>query len=75
MTRRSPSSAGPDRKNIGIGIVGAGRMGAHRARLAAEHAGVNYLRVADISLDVAAPGDVGPGQTNSVSTRSTQCVD
>ena len=43
----------PNRRNIGIGVVGAGRMGTHRARLAAEHPGVDYLRIADISLDVA----------------------
>ena len=43
----------PDRRTIGIGVVGAGRMGSHRARLAAEHPGVDYLRIADISAEVA----------------------
>lgn len=43
----------PDRRTIGVGVVGAGRMGTHRARLAAEHPGVGYLRIADISADAA----------------------
>lgn len=36
------------RAQVGIGIIGAGRIGTHRARLAAEHPGVTYLRIADI---------------------------
>lgn len=43
----------PDRRTIGVGVVGAGRMGTHRARLAAEHPGVGYLRIADISAEAA----------------------
>lgn len=41
------------RKPIGVGVIGAGRIGTHRARLVGEHPGVNYLRIADISLDAA----------------------
>lgn len=37
----------PERRRIGVGIVGAGRIGTHRARLAAEHPGVGFLRIAD----------------------------
>ncbi|MGF1668604.1 MAG: Gfo/Idh/MocA family protein [Acidimicrobiia bacterium] len=36
------------RRSIGVGVVGAGRIGTHRARLATEHPGVDYLRIADI---------------------------
>jgi predicted dehydrogenase len=41
------------RKSIGVGVIGAGRIGTHRARLTAEHPGVDYLRIADIDLDAA----------------------
>lgn len=41
------------RRTIGLGVIGAGRIGTHRARLAAEHPGVAYLRIADIALDAA----------------------
>lgn len=41
------------RRSIGVGVVGAGRIGTHRARLAAEHPGVGYLRIADISAEAA----------------------
>ena len=40
-------------RSIGLGVVGSGRMGTHRARLAAAHPGVEYLRVMDISLEAA----------------------
>lgn len=43
-----------ERRTIGVGLVGAGRIGTHRARLASEHPGVNYLRIADLSSDAAA---------------------
>ena len=32
---------------IGLGIVGAGRIGTLRARLAARHAGVRFMAIAD----------------------------
>jgi predicted dehydrogenase len=35
------------RKNIGLAIVGSGRIGALRARLASEHAAVRYIAVSD----------------------------
>lgn len=41
------------RKTVGIGVIGSGRIGTHRARLAADHPGVDYLRLADIDLDAA----------------------
>ena len=41
------------RRTIGVGVIGAGRIGTHRARLAADHPGVTYLRIADTSLDAA----------------------
>ncbi|HEU5112383.1 MAG TPA: Gfo/Idh/MocA family oxidoreductase, partial [Acidimicrobiia bacterium] len=40
-------------RSIGLGVVGSGRMGTHRARLAAAHPGVDYLRVMDISAEAA----------------------
>ena len=36
------------RKNIGIAVVGCGRMGSQRARLAAAHPAVRFLAVSDI---------------------------
>ena len=33
--------------NIGIAVVGAGRIGTLRARLAAKHPSVNYLAISD----------------------------
>jgi predicted dehydrogenase len=37
----------PVRHPIGVGVVGAGRIGTHRAKLAADHPAVGYLRIAD----------------------------
>ena len=34
--------------SIGLAIVGAGKIGRHRARLAKQHAGVSFLAIADI---------------------------
>ena len=34
-------------KPIGLGIIGAGRIGTLRARLAAKHAGVRFIAVSD----------------------------
>lgn len=45
--KRSP------RQTIGVAVVGAGKIGRHRARLAAEHAGVSFLAVADIDPGAA----------------------
>jgi len=46
---------------VGIAIVGAGKIGRHRARLAARHAGVEFLAVADVDPDAAQclAGEVG----------------
>jgi predicted dehydrogenase len=38
-------------KDIGIAIVGSGRIGGMRARLAAAHPGVRFLAVADVNAD------------------------
>jgi predicted dehydrogenase len=38
---------------IGIAVVGAGKIGRHRARLASEHAGVGFLAIADIDGESA----------------------
>lgn len=35
------------KRSIGVAVVGAGKIGRHRARLAAEHAGVRFLAIAD----------------------------
>ena len=40
--------AGTERKALGIAIVGAGRIGALRARLAATHPAVRFLAIADL---------------------------
>jgi predicted dehydrogenase len=42
-----------ERGRIGVAVVGCGRMGTHRARLASAHPGVDYLAVADIDADRA----------------------
>ena len=41
------------RKTIGLGIIGSGRIGTLRARLAAEHPAVHFLATADINIDNA----------------------
>jgi 3-hydroxyacyl-CoA dehydrogenase len=41
------------KRQIGVAVVGSGRMGSHRARLAALHSAVNYLVVADTNEDQA----------------------
>jgi predicted dehydrogenase len=43
-----------ERDRIGVAVVGAGRMGTHRARLAATHPAVDFLAIAD--LDPARAG-------------------
>ena len=40
-------------RSIGLAVVGAGKIGTHRARLAAEHAGVSHLAVVDLNADRA----------------------
>jgi predicted dehydrogenase len=42
-----------NRKNIGIAVVGSGRIGTLRARLAAKHPAVRYLAVSDLDLSRA----------------------
>ena len=36
------------RKDLGVAVIGAGRIGSLRARLAARHPAVNFLAVSDI---------------------------
>ena len=38
-----------ERKQLGIAVVGSGRIGTLRARLAAEHPAVNFLAVSDVA--------------------------
>ncbi len=42
-----------DRKELGIAVVGAGRIGTHRSRLAAQHPAVRFLAVSDVDADRA----------------------
>jgi len=42
-----------DRRKIGIGVVGTGKIGMQRARLAAQHPSVDYLAVMDIDHERA----------------------
>jgi predicted dehydrogenase len=37
-----------DRRDLGIAIVGAGRIGALRAQLAAAHPAVRFIAIADV---------------------------
>ena len=39
---------------VGIAVVGAGKIGRHRARLAAQHAGVEFLAITDVDRDANA---------------------
>jgi predicted dehydrogenase len=39
--------------SIGLAVVGAGKIGRHRARLAKQHAGVSFLAIADIDAGAA----------------------
>ena len=41
------------RKELGVAVIGAGRIGTLRARLAARHPAVNFLAIADINPDAA----------------------
>ena len=41
------------KRQIGVAVVGSGRMGSHRARLASLHSAVSYLVVADTNEDQA----------------------
>lgn len=43
-----------DRSNIGVGVIGTGKIGMQRARLAAQHPSVDYLAVMDIDQERAA---------------------
>ena len=40
-----------ERKRLGVGVIGAGRIGTHRAKLASQHPAVEYLAIADIDAD------------------------
>ena len=41
------------REQPGIAVIGAGRIGAMRARLAAQHPAVNFIAVSDLKRDAA----------------------
>jgi glyceraldehyde-3-phosphate dehydrogenase/erythrose-4-phosphate dehydrogenase len=41
------------RDSLGIAVIGAGRIGTMRARLAAQHPAVNFIAVADLKQDAA----------------------
>lgn len=38
---------------LGVAVIGAGKIGRHRARLAAAHAGVAHLAIADVDAGAA----------------------
>jgi malate/lactate dehydrogenase len=38
------------KNNIGIAVIGSGRIGSLRARLSAKHPSVNFLAISDINL-------------------------
>jgi hypothetical protein len=40
-------------KNIGVAVIGSGRIGSLRARLAAKHPSVNFLAISDANIDNA----------------------
>jgi predicted dehydrogenase len=40
-------------KNIGVAVIGSGRIGSLRARLAAKHPSVNFLAVSDANIENA----------------------
>ena len=41
------------RNSLGIAVIGAGRIGTMRARLAAQHPAVNFIAVSDLHRDAA----------------------
>lgn len=43
-----------EKRSVGLAVIGAGRIGSLRARLAAEHPAVEYLAVSDVRVDAAA---------------------
>lgn len=45
--------AGMTKHSVGIAIVGAGKIGRHRARLAAAHAAVGFLAIVDPDANTA----------------------
>lgn len=47
-------SAISERHRIGLGVIGSGRIGSLRARLASEHPAVDFLAVSDTAADKAA---------------------
>jgi predicted dehydrogenase len=53
--------ARPPPRQVGIGIVGAGRIGTLRACLAARHAGVRFIAIADIDAAQAAKAATASG--------------
>lgn len=55
-----------ERRSVGVAVVGAGKIGRHRARLAADHAGVGYLAIVD--LDPAAAGALADETSADVSS-------
>jgi predicted dehydrogenase len=49
MAQQNPSS----RQSLGIAVIGAGRIGTMRSRLASEHPAVNFIAVSDLNRDAA----------------------
>ena len=43
-----------ERKNVGLGVIGTGKIGVQRARLAAHHSSVDYLAIMDADPERAA---------------------
>ena len=41
------------REPVGIAVIGAGRIGTMRTRLASEHPAVNFIAVSDLKRDAA----------------------
>ena len=60
------------KRSIGIAVVGSGRIGTSRARLAAQHAGVGFIAVADADegraerLAARIGADLWSGDTNEI---------
>ena len=62
------------RSAIGIALIGAGKIGRHRAKLAAQHAGVQFIAITDID-PVAAEGLADEVSADVWSTNSEEIVE
>ena len=45
--RAKPCAMSYERKTLEVAVIGAGRMGTHRARMAASHPAVRFLAISD----------------------------